>query len=368
MIDLDHAATTQPAQEVIDAMVRAMQTAWANPSSPYAAAGDARRELRLARRAIADVLDAEPEEIVFTSGGTEANNLAMATAAGGHAVVSSIEHASVLIAARRWAREVTLVEPRPDGTVLPEDVAKAIRPDTRIISVMMANNETGAIQPVAGIGALARLRRIPFHCDAVQAFGQIPVDVRAMGIDLLSLSGHKIYGPRGVGALYVRQGTQLHPLIVGGGQEHGLRAGTEDVPAIAGLRAAVGLVAADMAPRAGRMRALLDGFIGDVRTRLPKVRLLCADAERLPGLCALMLPGLSAEAAIAQLDLRGIAVSGGAACASAAREVSHVYRALGLSEREARRVIRVSIGRHTTEAELGACAEALEAIEKGAAG
>lgn len=356
MIYLDHAATTPPDERVIEAMGRCMREVWQNPSAAYAAAGGARRALRQARQTVADMLNAAPQEIVFTSGGTEANNQALLAARGGHAVVSAIEHASVLNAARALCREVSLVPPDADGIVSPEAIARALRPDTRLISVQFANNETGALQPVAAVGALARARRVPFHCDAVQAFGHVPIDVAALNIDLLSLSAHKLYGPRGAGALYARQGVAL-PLMHGGGQESGLRPGTENVPAVCGLGVAAALARDDMDARAARERALLSAFIGDMKRRIPACRPLCEDAPRLPGLVAVLLPGLSSEKAVAALDLRGIQVSGGAACASRERAASHVYRAMGLSEGEAACVLRVSIGRRTTEDDLIAAAE-----------
>lgn len=358
MIYLDHAATTRADGRVIDEMARCMREAWANPSAAYGAAGMARRELRRARTALAALLNAAPQEVLFTSGGTEGNNQAVALAAGGHAVVSAIEHASVLNAARALCREVTLVPPDATGRVDPEAVARALRPDTKLVAAQLANNETGVLQPAAEIGALARARRVPYLCDAVQAFGRVPVDVKAIKADLLTLSGHKLYGPRGVGALYVRQGVALPPLLRGGGQELGYRAGTENLPAVCGLRVAAELAAAGMADEADRERALLDAFLADLRARVPGCSVLGAGAERLPGVAALLLPNLTSEAAIAKLDLLGVQVSGGAACASHDHAPSHVYRAMGLPEGDAARVVRVSIGRDTTEKDLRDAAEA----------
>lgn len=364
MIYLDHAATTPPDARVIEAMGRCMRLQWLNPSAAYAAAGEARRALRQARREVAALLNAEAGEIIFTSGGTEANNQAMLAARGGHAVVSAIEHPSVLNAARAMCAGVSLVPPDADGRISPDEMARALRDDTRLISVQLANNETGVIQPVAAIGALARKRRIPFHCDAVQAFGHVPIDVRAMNIDLLSLSGHKLYGPRGIGALYARNGA-AQALIRGGGQELGLRAGTENVPAACGLGVAASLAAGDMDGEAARERALLSAFIGDLRRRVPPCRPLGEGAPRLPGLAAVLLPGLSSERAVAELDLLGIQVSGGAACASRERAASHVYRAMGLSEEDAACVLRVSIGRSTTQNDLREAAEAIARVYSG---
>ena len=362
MIYLDHAATTPADPRVIEAMARCMREAWLNPSAAYAGAGAARRALREARQAVAALINARPQEVIFTSGGTEANNQAVALARGGHAVVSAIEHASVLRAAAALCREVTLVPPEPDGRVRPEAVLDALRPDTKLVSVQLANNETGMLQPVAEMAALLRAKRVPLHCDAVQAVGHVPVDVKALGVDLLSLSGHKLYGPRGVGALFVRQGTPLSPLIHGGGQELGLRSGTENLPAIVGLGVAARLAAEDLDERAAREQALLDMFCTEVLRRVPGCRRL-GEGERLPGVTALLIPGLNSELAVARLDTMGIQISGGAACASRAHEPSHVYRAMGLSDVDAACVIRISVGRETTEAELRTAAEAVEKIK-----
>ena len=359
MIYLDYAATTPADPRAIEAMNRCMADCWQNPSAAYAAAGHARRALREARQAVAELLNAAPQEIIFTSGGTEANNQAVALAQGGHAVVSAIEHASVLNAARALCREVTLVPPDADGVISPEAVAAALRPDTRLVSVQLANNETGALQPAAQIGRLARSRRVPYHCDAVQAVGHVPVDVRALNADLVTLSGHKLYGPRGVGALWARPGMPLPPLIYGGGQELGLRAGTENVPAVAGLGVAAALARGDMAAEADRERSLLAGFLGQLRARVPECRLLGEEAPRLPNIAALLLPGLPSEAAIAKLDMEGILLSGGAACASHEQAPSHVYRAMGLSDADAACVLRVSIGRGTTADDLATAADAI---------
>ena len=364
MIYLDHAATTPTDPRVIEAMARCMREAWLNPSAAYAGAGAARRALREARTSVAALLNARPQEVVFTSGGTEANNQAVALAAGGHAVVTAIEHASVLRAAAALCREVTLVPPEPDGRVRPEAVLRALRPDTKLVSVQLANNETGMLQPVAEIAARLRERRVPLHCDAVQAVGHVPVDVRALGADLLSLSGHKLYGPRGVGALFVRQGVPVPPLIRGGGQELGLRAGTENLPAIVGLGVAARLAAEDMDARAARERALLDGFCAEVTRRVPGCRRL-GEGARLPGVAALLLPGVDAELALARLDRMGILASGGAACASREAGVSHVYSAMGIPERDAACVLRFSVGRGNTEEEMRRAAEAVCRIGRG---
>lgn len=352
---LDYAATTPLHERALDAMLRCQRDAWANPSAVYASAGAARRELRLARAAVAILLGCDAQEVFFTSGGTESNNWALSACAERHAVVSAIEHASVLEAARRWAGEVTLVQPDENGIIQPEAVARSMRPNTVLVSVQWANNETGVLQPVEAIARAAHAGGALFHTDAVQAFGHVPVNAHLC--DLMSVSAHKLYGPRGAGALYIRQGAALAPLLAGGGQESGLRAGTENIPAIAGFGAACELASADMDMRAREERALMADFLHC----LPGVRMLGQNAPRLPGVGALCLP-LPAEAVIAALDLRGIEVSGGAACAARSHTPSHVYRAMGLSEAAAARIIRVSVGRGITKQALAQAARALVEI------
>ena len=364
MIYLDHAATTKPDEAVIRAMTDCMATAWHNPGAAYSASEPPRRVLRQARQAIAGMLNAQPQEVLFTAGGTEGNNQALTLAKGGHVIVGAVEHASVLKAARGRAAQVTVIPPDSDGQIPPEAVERALRPDTRLICVQFANNETGVLQPVAKIGALARSRRVPLLCDAVQAFGKAPIDVKSLNVDLLTLSAHKLYGPRGAGCLYVRQGVPLHPLLEGGGQEFGLRSGTENVPAIEGLRVAAELAARDMDQRLARMRELESVFIRSLKHRVPGCRLLAEYAPRLPGVMALLLPGLSSEQAVADLDLMGIQVSAGAACSARSDQVSHVYRGMGLSEADARCVIRVSPGRENTVGEMEIAATAIAEVYK----
>ena len=360
VINLDHAATTRPEPEVIAAVTECMRDCWANPSAAYQGASQARRMLLQTRRTLAKLLRCDPAEIVFTSGGTESNNTALRLAEGRHAVVSAVEHSSVLEAARLWAKDVTCVQPESRGLIHPEAVEAALRPDTALVSVQWANNETGVRQSVEVIGRMLRARRIPFHVDAVQAVGHVPVDVACC--DMLSLSAHKFYGPRGAGALVVRQGTPMKPLLAGGGQEGGRRSGTENVPAIAGMGVAADMALKDMLPRAERERQLLRELLGLLQADIPGVTLLGEDAARLPGIMAVRFPGLPSEIAIAALDSLGIQVSGGAACAASSGEASHVYRAMGLSEAEAREVLRISIGRHTTGEDIRTAAQAMAAV------
>ncbi|MBR5224731.1 MAG: cysteine desulfurase [Clostridia bacterium] len=357
-IYLDHAATTFPEEAVIGAMAQCMRETPFNASGAYSAAGDARRIHRLCRRQLAGMLSCDIAEIVFTSGGTEANNQVLRSFAGAHVVLSAIEHHSVLEAAKAAGCSITLVSPDASGFVSPESISRALRPETRLICLMAANNETGVIQPVAEVYEIARSRRIHLHVDAVQAFGHIPMSSRIC--DSMAVSAHKLYGPRGAGALFVRAGAKIAPLLLGGGQEGGLRAGTENTPAICGFHTAAQMADADMQLRTEQERALLDAFV--LRMQKSGLILLGQERNRLPGVLALRLPGMSAEQMIAALDLRGILISGGAACAVHSGKPSHVYTAMGLSDEEAAQVVRISIGRHTTAGQLDKAASAMESI------
>ena len=357
-IYLDHAATTVPDDAVVSAVADCMRNAAYNASAAYSAAGQARKVHRLCRAQLAAMLACDPQEILFTSGGTESNNWAVRAFAGSHMVISAIEHHSVLEAAQACASSVTLVPPDASGLVAPEAIAAAIRPDTKLICLQAANNETGVLQPIKEVFAISKSRGIHLHVDAVQAFGHIPVS--AAYCDSMSLSAHKLYGPRGVGALYIRNGKTLPPLLVGGGQERGMRAGTENTPAICGFDLAAQMASDDMFQRMEREKSLLDAFV--IRLKACGVMQLGESRERLPGVTALLLPGISSEQAIAALDLRGVMIAGGAACASHSGRPSHVYTAMGLSDKEAACVIRVSIGRHTTADQLDYARECLESL------
>ena len=359
-IYLDHAATTIPEEAVVGAVAACMRAQPYNASAAYSASGDARRIHRLARQRIAGMLGCPPECICFTSGGTEANNWVIRSFAEGHVVLSAIEHHSILEPARAHRCRIALAAPDASGFVSPGSIEAALTPDTKLVCLQAANNETGVIQPIREVYALLKARHIHLHVDAVQAFGHIPVD--ALCCDSMSLSAHKLYGPRGAGALYIRSGASLAPLLLGGGQERNLRAGTENTPAICGFDVAAELAAEDMQSRMDRERALLAGFIRRLQAADARLVLLGESRERLPGVCALLLPGLSAEAVIATMDLKGVMISGGAACASHSGKPSHVYTAMGLSPEAASRVIRISIGRHTTAEQLDYAAEALLSI------
>ena len=355
---LDHAATTVCDEAVISAMTACMRMQPYNASAAYSAAGDSRRVHRFARRRIAGMLACPPEDIHFTSGGTEANNWIVRAFSGSSMVVAAIEHHSILETARAVGSQVSTAYPDASGFVSPDAIERALTPDTRLICLQWANNETGVIQPIREVYALAKARGIHLHVDAVQAFGHVPID--AACCDSMSISAHKLYGPRGVGALYTR--VPIPPLLTGGAQESGMRAGTENTPAICGFEVAAQMASEDLQPRAARERMLLDAFAARLKAHIPGLLCLGEGRERLPGVAALLLPGISSEQAIAALDLRGVLVSGGAACASSAGKPSHVYTAMGLADAEAARVIRVSIGRHTTQEQLAYAAEMIEAI------
>ena len=359
-IYLDHAATTFPEEAVVKAMAQCMRAVPYNASAAYDAAGEARRIQRLCRSQIASMLACDPAQILFTSGGTEANNQAVFSFAGEHVVLSAIEHASIIEAAKAAGCRISLALPDHNGVVSAESIARALRPETKLICLMAANNETGVLQPLEAVHALAKQCRIHLHVDAVQAFGHVPVSSRFC--DSMSLSAHKLYGPRGAGALYVRSGASIRPLLYGGGQERGLRAGTENTPALCGFYVAAQMADADIQLRMERESMLLRAFVSRLQAALPDLTLLGSSAERLPGVCALHVPGVSAERLIAALDLQGVLISGGAACAAHSGAPSHVYTAMGFSKEEAACVVRISIGRHTTQEELDAAAAAFESV------
>ena len=352
LIYLDHAATTPTDESVISAMAECMRQNPFNASAAYA--GSARRVHRLCRRQIAGMLTCPDENICFTGGGTEGNNWIIHAFEGQHIIVSGIEHHSILAPARTYCN-ISLVSPDSEGYIHSEAIAAAIRPDTRLICLQAANNETGVIQPIKEIYDIAKARGIRLHVDAVQAFGHIPI--KADCCDSMTLTAHKLYGPRGIGALYMRK--PVSPYLMGGGQEFGLRAGTENTPGICGFHQALLLAEADLEARMERERRLIDAWVQNLKTMIPHLRLLGEKRNRLPGIAAILIPGLEAEAAIAALDLKGILVSGGAACAARSGKPSHVYTAMGLSEKEAAQVLRISIGRHTTADELNAAARAI---------
>ncbi|MEJ5368773.1 MAG: cysteine desulfurase family protein [Bryobacteraceae bacterium] len=347
----DHNATAPVAPEALEAMVRAASEIFGNPSSIHMHGQRARQEVEAARAALAKMLGCSPKEIVFTSGGTEADNLAILGAPEGHVVTTAIEHPAVLEAARR--RDATFVPCGGDGRVDPGEIRRALRPDTVLISVMHANNETGVLQPLEEISAIAREAGVLFHSDGVQAAGRIPVDVRALGVDLYTVSGHKFGAPKGVGALFVREGVKLAPRQFGGRHERERRAGTENVPGIAAMGAAARLPRPDTAPLRDRLEAL-------VRERIPDIIIHGASAPRVPNTSNIAFHGIEAEALVIALDLAGFSVSTGAACSSGATRPSHVLEAMGVPPQISRASVRFSLGRGNTLEDVEALVEALE--------
>ena len=352
-IYLDNNATTPPHPDVLDVFGRALRDVHGNASSIHQEGQAARRMIESARETVAASIGATANELVFTSGGTESNNAAISGVAGRdlrfHIVTSGIEHPSASEAVRELeirGCEVSRVSPSRDGLVDAETIRDAIRPDTKLVVLMLANNETGVILPVSAVGAACRGRGIHLHCDAVQAFGKIAVDVDALGCDTLAISGHKMHAPKGIGALYVRRGTTLAPLLVGGAQERRRRAGTENVPLAAALAAAVALPDAS-----SQIAALRDRFETRLREALD-VSINGANAPRLPNTSNVTFRGGDGEGIVIALDLEGVAASTGSACSSGRIEPSPVLLAMGLTPSEARATVRFSLSRFTTEAEV----------------
>ncbi len=373
IIYLDHSATTPVDPRVVEAMAPFWTEIYGNPSSIYGLGRRAAAAMEDGRRRIARILNCGPTEIVFTGCGTESDNLALrgvalAAAARGkrHLVTTPIEHHAVLHTANDLAEhydfEVTLVPVDRYGQVDPDAVAAAIRPDTALVSVMMANNEVGTLQPIAEIAARARARGVPFHTDAVQAGGHLPLDVEALQVDLVSLSAHKFYGPKGVGLLYVRRGVRLLPVQTGGGQERGRRSGTENVPYIVGMATALELAHAERETESQRLRLLRDRLIQGLMAQIPDLILTGHPTQRLPGHVSLLVPGAEAEALLIALDMAGIAASSGSACATGSPTPSHVLTAMGYSPQEAMSALRLTLGRANSEADVDYVIEKLAEI------
>jgi cysteine desulfurase len=364
-IYMDANATTPLLPEVLEAMRPWLLENYGNASSIHQPGQQARAAVERARTSVARLLNCRESEIVFTSGGTESDNLALfgLIQPGDHVITSSIEHHAVLHAAQRLAErgfEVTFLPVSSDCRVDPEEVRRALRPNTRLISIMMANNETGVIQPVEDIGRVAQEADIWFHTDAVQAAAKIPIDVQAIGCDLLSLSGHKFHAPQGTGILYVRRGTKLEPLFFGGTHERQRRAGTENVAGIVGLGKAAEIAAQSLTN--GSLDLLTDlrnQLETDIVSRIDGVGVNGAGLPRVPNTSNLYFNDLEGEALVIALDLRGLAVSGGSACASGASEPSHVLTAMGLPPERARASLRFSLTKLNTKQDVG---EALEII------
>lgn len=361
-IYLDHAATTPLDPLVYDVMQDVLKESQGNPSSIYHTGRKARRALDDARDLVAEYLGADsPREIIFTSGGSEADNLAVKGVAwagrdrGRHIVTTAIEHHAVLHAVQfleEWGFEATYVKPDPFGIISPEAVRDALRDDTILISVMHANNEIGTLQPIEAIGALAREKGIPFHVDAVQTVGHLPVRVDDLNCDLLSLAAHKFYGPKGVGALYVRRKTPIAPLVHGGGQEHERRAGTENVAGIVGLAKALELAQAESEARNERVTSLRQRLEEGLFAQIEGIRLNGHPELRLPGHLNVSIDGVEGESALLNLDMKGIEASSGSACTSGSLEASHVLLAMGLTREEALGSLRFTLGKGNSEEDV----------------
>ena len=370
-IYFDYNATTPIAPEVLATMLPYLTEEFGNASSIHAFGQNAREAVEQARSSVAALVGARAAEIMFTSGGTESNNhaiLGAVAAAPGkakHVITSAIEHVAVLDTCKALAKsgiDLTVLPVDRDGLVSPEDVRSAIRPETVLITLMLANNETGTIEPIEEIGKIADEKGITFHADAVQAAGKIPIDVEKLGVDLLSISAHKFCGPKGVGALYIRKGTQIEPLMHGGHSERDRRPGTEDVAAIAGMGKAADLARIGMSEESERTRGLRDRLERGLLNRVSQSWANGARTPRVPNTSNLTFPFIEGEAMVIALDLKGIACSTGAACSSGAVEPSHVLIALGLAPEDARATLRLSLGHQTTDTEIDFALETIPPV------
>lgn len=357
---MDNAATTPVSPAVLEKMLPYFSECYGNANSIHSTGLDARKALNAARKKVAAALNCNPEEVYFTSGGSESDNWALKGVAfanrkkGNHIITSAIEHHAILHTCE-WLEkqgfEITYVPVDADGLVNPTDVETAITDKTILISIMAANNEIGTIEPIEEIAKIAHAHHVLFHTDAVQAIGAIPVDVRAIGCDLLSLSGHKFHGPKGVGALYIKQGTRIDNLIHGGAQERGRRASTENVAGIVGMAEAIELATANIPEKAARISALRDQLI-DGLTALPYVRLNGHRTKRLPGNVNVSVRFIEGESLLLRLDLAGVAASSGSACTSGSLDPSHVLLAIGLPHEIAHGSLRLSLSDTTTQEEV----------------
>ncbi|QUL98677.1 MAG: cysteine desulfurase [Candidatus Fermentithermobacillus carboniphilus] len=373
LVYMDNSSTTRPAPEVVEAMRKVLEEDFGNPSSLHRLGTASSRIVRNARKSVASLIGADETEIVFTSGGTEANNWAIFGTLRSlgdrstHIVTSTVEHPSIMATVeylRDSGYDVTLVPVDGEGFVDPEKVLKSVRKDTALVSIMLVQNEIGTVEPCREIGRLLSSlgpRRPRFHVDAVQGFGRLDIDVKKWGIDLLSMSAHKIHGPKGVGALYVRRGLRMGPLIFGGGQEAGLRSGTENVPGIAGMGAACEMWGKDRVEVLGRLAVLRKKLIEGVREAWPEAVLHGPESANVaPYIVHFSFPGFRGESILHALEKRGVFVSTGSACSSHKAKPSPIILALGRSEEEALSAIRFSMSRYTTEEEVAITVEALK--------
>lgn len=374
IIYLDNAATTPMDSEVLESMLPFMREQYGNPSAIYSMGSSAKKAVNQAKRRIAAILNAKQEEIFFTAGGTEADNWALKMVMetyrykGRHLITTAIEHHAILHTCRYLETqgvEVTYLGVDEDGVIDLEELKQAIRPDTVLISVMFANNEVGTVEPIREIGEIARERGILFHTDAVQAFGQVPIDTEEMHIDLLSASGHKINGPKGVGFLYIRSGLELHSMLHGGAQESGRRAGTENVPGIVGMAVAAQKAADNMKTKGAAEMKLQDYLIDKIEREIPYCRLNGHRTKRLPGNVNFSFRFIQGESLVLMLDRKGICTSSGSACTSGELNPSHVLLALGRNEEEAEGALRITLSEKNSMEEMEFVVECLkEAVQK----
>jgi cysteine desulfurase len=359
-IYMDHAATTPTDPRVVESMLPYFSDSFGNASSIYALGRRSHQALDNAHQQVAEILHCRPTEVIFTGGGSEADNLAIKGVAfaarrrGQHIITSAIEHHAVLHTCQfleQQGFEVTYLPVDRFGRVAPAAVQDALRDDTALVTIMYANNEIGTIQPIAEIGVLCRARRVPFHVDAVQAGPSLDLDVQRLQVDLLTLSAHKFYGPKGVGVLYVRQGTRLQPQLLGGSQERNRRAGTENVPGIVGAAEALRLAHASREAENARLQGLRDSLIEGL-VKLPGAQLTGHPRERLPNSASVAFSGIEGESLLLNLDLLGIAASSGSACTTGDVEPSHVLTAIGLAAADARGHLRLTLGHSTTAADI----------------
>jgi cysteine desulfurase len=368
----DHNATTPLDPGVLAAVTRTLAEEFGNPSSVHHFGQRAKAVLDDARTAVARLINGEPSEVVFTSGGTEADNFALRGAAEAleptgrrHLIATTIEHEAVLVTLKALARRgwtVTLLPVDGTGIVSPDALASAITPETALVSVMHANNEIGTIQPVAALARIAHEHGALFHTDAVQSAGKVAVDARALGVDLLSISAHKFYGPKGAGALWIKRGTRITAILTGGKHERSRRAGTENVAGIAGLGAAATLALAKLEDEAARLGALRDRLEAAVLAAVPGTAINGAITPRVPNTTNISFEGIEAESLLIALDLEGFAVSTGSACSSGTLEPSHVLRAMGLPAHRTQNSVRISLGARNTDAEVDAFLEKLPRV------
>ncbi|MBQ3614629.1 MAG: cysteine desulfurase NifS [Anaerotignum sp.] len=367
----DNAATTPVREEVLQAILPYFREYYGNASSVYGIAKESKKALEKARAQVAAAIGAKPEEVYFTAGGSESDNLALRGVAeayqkkGNHIITTKIEHHAILHTAEYLEKhgvEVTYLNVDEFGRISLEELEKAIRPETILISIMFANNEIGTIQPIAEIGAIAKKHGILFHTDAVQALGHVPIDVEKMNIDLLSMSGHKLGAPKGIGAIYIRKGVAVTPLIFGGAQESKRRAGTENIPGIVGMGMAAELAVKEMEEMTEKLTAMRDKLIRGILEQIPHSRLNGHPTERLPGNCNISFEFIEGESLLLLLDALGIAASSGSACTSGSLDPSHVLMAIGLPHEVAHGSLRLTMDRDNTEEEIDFILEKLPAI------